>query len=409
MAEGLAGNGSIAARIAALNLNQVGRNPGSAPSPSLVNPSTRKAPPPLPSRASKSNGDDSSLRPPLPSRPGSRSPSIASTRERDELSPTLPPRRPSAASSVRTAMDEEAPSLPLRRPSSNVAPAVTNGSKFSHRLERRDSQESVASTFSRASAPRLPARRKDSRNDDGNDYATLSLPTRPKVDAPLLPKRPGRNNDEEAPPSLPTRPSRGDDEGIRGRGNEHSRPRSRSRSQQRPTLPSRPGQQNGDGPRLPSRPRNGDAGTAIAPPIPSATKPKPSTTNSQARDTDGCLFCRDWSGPDNHATKFPRTSLTNFDPDWLGKQLGAPFPSHDDKARAIFVWLHHNIAYDVKAFFGKNIKGTTPRDTIRGGLAVCDGYSGLWNALCAGAGVEAVRVTGHGKGNYSNTICRRDY
>jgi hypothetical protein len=407
MSEDLAGGGSIAARIAALNLNQVGRNPTSAPSPSAnssSNTSGRRAPPPLPSRANKSsnNNDDLSLRPPLPSRPGSRTPSVASnTYDRDDASPRLPPRRPSAASSVRTSVDDEGPSLPPRRQSSNLAPTTSNGSVYSPKLGRRGSQESVASTFSRASAPVLPTRRKDSRHDDGNGYATPPLPTRPRADAPSLPQRPGRrqSDDEEKAPVLPTRPSRGDDEGIRGRGNNHSRPnRSRSRSNHRPVLPSRPNQFNGNAPRLPTRPTNGDV---TPPPVPAATKPKPraAANNTQAEDTNGCLFCRDFSGPDEHATKFPRSSLTNYDPNWLGKQLGAPFPMHVDKARAIFAWLHHNIAYDVNAFFSKNIRGTTPRDTLRGGLAVCDGYSGLWNALCEGAGVEAIRVTGHGKGN----------
>lgn len=75
-----------------------------------------------------------------------------------------------------------------------------------------------------------------------------------------------------------------------------------------------------------------------------------------------------------------------------------PFASSTDKARVIFTWLHHNIAYDVGAFFSNNIKGSTPGGTIASGLAVCEGYAGLFAALAMAAGLEAIVIGGHGKG-----------
>lgn len=125
---------------------------------------------------------------------------------------------------------------------------------------------------------------------------------------------------------------------------------------------------------------------AVAPPLAIASRPT------------SCLHCRDFSGPDNHAARFPRQSIPSSDVGWLAQQLTSPFPSHTDKARAIFTWLHHNIAYDTVAFFGNNVRPSTPQSTIRSGLAVCEGYAGLFAAIAMKAGLEAVVVVGNGKG-----------
>lgn len=114
--------------------------------------------------------------------------------------------------------------------------------------------------------------------------------------------------------------------------------------------------------------------------------------------SNSCLHCRDFSGPDNHAARFPRQSIPSTDIGWLAHQLTSPFPSLTDKARAIFTWLHHNVAYDTVAFFGNNVKPSTPQGTLQSGLAVCEGYAGLFAALALKVGLEAVVVSGHGKG-----------
>jgi transglutaminase/protease-like cytokinesis protein 3 len=145
------------------------------------------------------------------------------------------------------------------------------------------------------------------------------------------------------------------------------------------------------------------------PPVPMGSHPslaqlnkaKPTVAAATAPATDVCLKCRDFSGPDNHAARFPRQSIPNQDPKWLGQQLCNPFPSHTDKARAIFTWLHHNIDYNVEAFFSGNLKPSTPTSTIATGLAVCEGYAGLFTALATAAGLESVVVGGHGKGAHT--------
>lgn len=123
-------------------------------------------------------------------------------------------------------------------------------------------------------------------------------------------------------------------------------------------------------------------------------------TRTKAPKVPGCLLCRDFSGPDSVAEQYPRQNLprTHDLTGYLADALCTPFSSDTDKARAIFTWLHHNIAYDTEAFFGNNVKHVEPRDTITTGLAVCGGYAGLFSAIALKAGLEAVMVTGHGKG-----------
>lgn len=125
--------------------------------------------------------------------------------------------------------------------------------------------------------------------------------------------------------------------------------------------------------------------------LPSAYGAAPSAVGS-------CLHCRDFSGPDNHAARFPRESLPYMDLGWLAQQLCSPFSSPTDKARTIFTWLHHNIAYNVEAFFNNAVKPSTPQSTLQTGLAVCEGYAGLFSAIAIKAGLEAIVVGGNGKG-----------
>ncbi|POS86519.1 hypothetical protein EPUL_003968 [Erysiphe pulchra] len=132
---------------------------------------------------------------------------------------------------------------------------------------------------------------------------------------------------------------------------------------------------------------------------------KPSIRDIQIRaklsnSTQNCLRCRDFSGPDNVASQHPRHSLpkTHDIFAYLASVLCNPFPSATDKARAIFTWLHFNIAYDVDAFLRNRIKYNKPEDNIVSGLAVCSGYAGIFEAIATKAGLEAITIVGHGKG-----------
>ncbi|OXV07033.1 hypothetical protein Egran_05199 [Elaphomyces granulatus] len=140
---------------------------------------------------------------------------------------------------------------------------------------------------------------------------------------------------------------------------------------------------------LASRPRIAELPAAM----PAFKRPHPTPSASSM-----CLKCRDFSAPDTHAAGFPRQSLPSRDLPWLANQLTSPFSSPTDKARVLFTWLHHNIRYDVDSFFNNCVQPSTPQKTLDTGLAVCEGYAGLFATLATHAGLEAVVVSGHGKG-----------
>ncbi|KAF3942343.1 hypothetical protein ABW19_dt0208278 [Dactylella cylindrospora] len=170
-----------------------------------------------------------------------------------------------------------------------------------------------------------------------------------------------------------------------------------------------------DPPNVPKRPDLTQASQSQPPPVPMGTRPtinlankptsqpqaasaysSPPAQSFQPTINAACLLCRDFSHVDAHAARFPRHAYDNVSR--LAMDLTSPFGSHTDKARAIFTWLHHNIIYDVDAFFGNRVKPSTPESTLRTGLAVCEGYAGLFAAMAKVAGLQAVVVGGHGKG-----------
>jgi hypothetical protein len=111
-----------------------------------------------------------------------------------------------------------------------------------------------------------------------------------------------------------------------------------------------------------------------------------------------CLKCRDFKRVDLHAARpeFDRMRATSLS--GLALALTEPFPDTIDKARVIFTWLHHNVAYDVVSFFARNIGPQGPENILRTGLAVCDGYAQLYRALALAAGLKCERVGGYGAG-----------
>ncbi|XP_061750948.1 kyphoscoliosis peptidase [Nerophis ophidion] len=69
-----------------------------------------------------------------------------------------------------------------------------------------------------------------------------------------------------------------------------------------------------------------------------------------------------------------------------------------DKVRAIWVWLCHNIEYDVSGFLGHSERMTSPEEVIASGRGVCCGYSSLCTDMCRLVGIECQEVAGHSKG-----------
>ncbi|MCJ1377053.1 hypothetical protein MMC17_000143 [Xylographa soralifera] len=412
---------SIQARIAALNLGQVGRAPITAtPCPRPASKPTldfRRASTNIPTQSTISSQNNGIGNEPIgPTRP-----------------PVLPP--PTITRSGQAAEPSAAPAPPPRLPLRNTSSQISQTSpalpprRPSEQLSRRDSSESmssVVSTMSSLSAVSNGTARTSGSRAPSMEAPRLRVPVYdPSSLPPLPPKRSLQKKEESVtriplkgtkstpnitttevlpPPRVPTLPQR-----------QNERERSREPARQ---LPPR------DLPPIPARPVqsptvNGMTGTinghvhkATPPPVPMssrpdlskilATKPKTSSTlpstahRPTVRSSESCLKCRDFSGPDNHAAMFPRHSVPSLD--WLATELTAPFPSDTDKARAIFTWLHHNVSYDVEAFFNDRIQASTPISTLSTGLAVCEGYAALFTALATKSGLQSIVVSGHGKG-----------
>ncbi|KAI0343065.1 hypothetical protein BDW22DRAFT_1317193, partial [Trametopsis cervina] len=141
---------------------------------------------------------------------------------------------------------------------------------------------------------------------------------------------------------------------------------------------------------------------SAAPRINLSTKPTATvaaatyTSEPEHQDVAECIRCRDYTTVDAHCASFPRQTVSSMDQ--LAWDLTSPFPHELDKLRAITFWLHLNIAYDAYSFLNNCVQPSTPSSTLESGLAVCEGYAGLFAALALGAGFECLVVSGHGKG-----------
>ncbi|KAK1759284.1 hypothetical protein QBC47DRAFT_101582 [Echria macrotheca] len=405
---------TLAERIAALNQQKnfqappstAGKRPPPPPPPArtatepvLSNMAMQKSPslPPRPTRTATENA------PPLPRR------NTEETEGRRSLAPPPTPSRggpPPLPSRNAQKQMAPPPELPSRRPSGlNVSRRGSNSSDISamSNLSLTDSQSStrrLPPTLEDANLPPLPPTRRERE-------AAKKAEEEAAARSPSLPSRVSRIADPPAPslpPRLPSRPTRS--------------PTADQTEDTSPGLPPR---------RLPPPPssyrpksaiENGfNAGhrqtNGVPPPIPVSSRPSLSQIDAvvsrgsaagrpppapPSRGLD-CLKCRDFSGPDNVAARFPVANLPRQDVvGYLAHVLCDPFPSLTDKARAIFTWCHHNIAYDVDSFFTNCIRHITPEEGIFEQKAVCSGYAGIYEGLALRAGLECIVVTGHGKG-----------
>lgn len=82
----------------------------------------------------------------------------------------------------------------------------------------------------------------------------------------------------------------------------------------------------------------------------------------------------------------------------LAQYLGTGSNSDTEKARAIYRWVTDRIAYDFKSFSNKTSSNADPESVLRLRLAVCAGYSALFERLARESGLEAVTIVGYAKG-----------
>jgi transglutaminase-like putative cysteine protease len=416
---------TIQQRIAALNQSHVGRLPSSSPARPYASRAKSVNNPPQELNGSvidskeignkpASTRQNGILPPPTrsvsaqntPTRNGSRPPPPLPVRKNSgQPAPTLPPRRPSAQLDRRTSSES------IRSNASFCTTSTSGTTESKNRLiapawretdvpplpslpQRPKSEAEKAKRVLRAplKPPPLPSRISSAESSRGRDQtANPSLPGRtPSADARNLPQGFGVGSEtvKQAPRKIPPAPSADLLEKAR-QSSFASLSKHIEEVEEVEVEPDVP-------PAVPQASRPDLSAIQATKPKFKADSSGPVSNNAAASTV--CMICRDFSAPDNYAAQFPRESLPSNDLGWLATQLTAPFPSLTDKARALFTWLHYNIKYDVDSFFNNCVQPSTPSKTLATGLAVCEGYAGLFATLATKAGLEAFVVGGHGKG-----------
>ncbi len=426
---------SVSARLAALNINHLARTPGQPGTSRHDNGRPKpNGPPALPARPNNglrrnaasdspvyANG--STTRNKIGNEPidaaeyGSAPPLALVANDREHLpkgKPPLPPRLPPRGAVANTARPvvPTGPSAHQLKPKSSIESVSSNPSSRSslsasttETALTRSSTPSSVQAFSNESNILAQSRKLPPAYPRPVDEPVTTSTTLQKT-RPLQTAATAGNaviSSSKAPPPLPARRVTSAETRSPTPASTTSKPKRSALSfgLNEPTeiisetLPERPS--------IPLRAVTDTDTNGLPPSIPLASKPSADSVQTFKRPSNSyagqrCLKCWDFSTPDEHATRFPRHMVPSASTEWLAYQLTSPFPSLIDKARVIFTWLHHNIEYDVESFFNNAIKHSTPASTISRGLAVCEGYAGLFTAIATHAGLESVVVSGHGKG-----------
>ncbi|KAK6195560.1 hypothetical protein SNE40_000966 [Patella caerulea] len=83
----------------------------------------------------------------------------------------------------------------------------------------------------------------------------------------------------------------------------------------------------------------------------------------------------------------------------LANYLIEPCKTDIDIVRAFYIWVCHNISYDVDSYFGNTTQRSNDAKTVlTTGLAVCEGYSNIFASLCRAVGIPVKKVSGYAKG-----------
>ena len=83
------------------------------------------------------------------------------------------------------------------------------------------------------------------------------------------------------------------------------------------------------------------------------------------------------------------------------------FTDKIDKARAIYYWIAHHIAYDIKAARTNNVTKNTPAEVLASRKATGIGFASLFQDMCSSADIRCLTVDGFVK-NSSQQIGEKD-
>lgn len=99
---------------------------------------------------------------------------------------------------------------------------------------------------------------------------------------------------------------------------------------------------------------------------------------------------------DDYARKAPVSLETDLDE--LTDYLVKPAKTELEKVRLIFSWIAFHINYDANGYNSGNYGDLSPNGVLKRKLAVCEGYSALFQAMCESAGLEGEKLSGYAKG-----------
>lgn len=135
-----------------------------------------------------------------------------------------------------------------------------------------------------------------------------------------------------------------------------------------------------------------------------------------------CVYSQNYNSVDSIVLKYPKHFET---PKQLADQIQKDFTSEYEKARAIYTWIALHISYDVRTWLNpkpiksitfktqlekdlklQEIKNVTIKNAFKKQLAVCSGYSLLFNHLATLVGLKSDVIEGMAK-TTSDDIGRR--
>ena len=98
---------------------------------------------------------------------------------------------------------------------------------------------------------------------------------------------------------------------------------------------------------------------------------------------------------DQYARSLPDAQAPTLEK--LAASLATQAHTDDDKARLIFAWLTHHVAYDVAYLKGDTTHLYSPEAVFQSRQAICQGYADLFSDLATRMKLEARTVTGHAR------------
>ena len=128
----------------------------------------------------------------------------------------------------------------------------------------------------------------------------------------------------------------------------------------------------------------------------------------------GPLSAQDYERVDAAIQLYPKTVNS---PEELSRFISRDFETDEDKVRAIYSWLIHNVAYDPEeykkfSYYFTNYRERNEKEektrkkiiarTLQKGIAVCEGYAMVFERLCELQGISNYLVRGDTKSNFQD-------